>query len=79
MNSENIDILTVLQLLNVRTDSKLVPKMFAKILTNVTIVHAMIQLHALTLKVLLNANVEMVGLLMMLELVAMISMNVTPP
>ena len=79
MNSENIDILTLLQLLSVRTDSKLVLKMFAKILTNVTIVHAMIPQHALTLKVLLNANVEMVGLLMMLELVAMIWMNVMPP
>lgn len=57
MNSENIDKLTLLQLLNVRTDSKLIPIMSAKISTNVMIFHAKLQLVAGTMTADLNASV----------------------
>ena len=57
MDSENIDKLTLLQLLNVRTDSKLIPIMSAKISTNVMIFHAKLQLVAGTMTADLNASV----------------------
>ena len=57
MNSENIDKLTLLQLLNVRTDSKLIPIMSAKISTNAMIFHAKPQLVVGIMTADLNASV----------------------
>ena len=76
MNSENINILKLLQLLNVRKVSNPISTTSAKILMNVIKINVVILLLVQTAKDLSNANVLMVLLLMMLELIAMTSMNV---